>query len=228
MSDLWRFPVKSFGGERLRRAFVGPFGMLGDRRHAVVDAVGEGVSARRVSALLGYRAHYADGDAAEDVRIDGPAVACVDADDPRLTTRLAEVVGGPARIVRTGASAHDVAPLHLISSASLAGLGALLGDAELDRRRFRANLVIEPEGGDPFAEAGWVGRTVRVGGEGPVLTIAAPTERCAVTTFDPETLERRPEVHGTIARERENFFGVYALVARAGWVAVGDPLLPAD
>ena len=31
MSDLWRFPVKSFGGERVRRAFVGPFGLLGDR-----------------------------------------------------------------------------------------------------------------------------------------------------------------------------------------------------
>ena len=40
MADLWRFPVKSFGGERLRRAFVGPFGILGDRRVAVVDGAG--------------------------------------------------------------------------------------------------------------------------------------------------------------------------------------------
>ena len=51
VSDLWRFPVKSFGGERLRRAFVGPFGVLGDRRFAVVDEDGRGLSARRVFGI---------------------------------------------------------------------------------------------------------------------------------------------------------------------------------
>ena len=64
MSDLWRYPVKSFGGERVRRAFVGPFGLLGDRRFAVVDESGEPVSARRSHALLGFRATYAEAEAA--------------------------------------------------------------------------------------------------------------------------------------------------------------------
>lgn len=43
------------------------------------------------------------------------------------------------------------------------------------------------------------------------------TERCAVTTWDPDTLERDIRVLVTIARERENVFGVYCRVVRGGW-----------
>lgn len=48
------------------------------------------------------------------------------------------------------------------------------------------------------------------------------TECCAVTTWDPDTLERGTRVLATIARERENVFGVDCRVVRGGWVAVGD------
>ena len=37
VSDLWRYPIKSFQGQRDRRAFLSPFGFLGDRRCVVVD-----------------------------------------------------------------------------------------------------------------------------------------------------------------------------------------------
>ena len=43
-----------------------------------------------------------------------------------------------------------------------------------------------------------------------MLAVVSPTERCAVTTFDPDTLERDNRVLAGLARERENFFGVYA------------------
>jgi uncharacterized protein YcbX len=53
VSDLWRFPVKSFGGERGRRVFLGPFGFLGDRACAVVDpSDGQPMTARRAPRLL--------------------------------------------------------------------------------------------------------------------------------------------------------------------------------
>jgi uncharacterized protein YcbX len=54
--------------------------------------------------------------------------------------------------------------------------------------------------------------------------VVSPTERCAVTTFDPDTLERDNRVLAGLARDRENLFGVYAAVARPGWARVGDPV----
>lgn len=224
VSDLWRYPVKSLGGERLRRAFVGPFGVLGDRRHAIVDEHGQGVSARRVSALLGFSARYVDGEAADGLEVTTPGGAVVGPGDNAIPSELWSILDGPGGIVRTAGSVHDIAPIHIVTSRSLAELGRLVGDEEIDHRRFRANLVVEPEAAEPFIESSWVGHRVRVGDDGPVLDVISPTERCSVTTFDPHTLERCPEVHGAIARERDNFFGVYATVIKPGWVRVGDAL----
>src|SRR5690606_20962637 len=72
VSDLWRFPVKSFAGERARRAFVGPFGILGDRRVAVVDEAGTPLTARRAHALLGFRARCAAPETGEGVQVRTP------------------------------------------------------------------------------------------------------------------------------------------------------------
>ena len=55
--------------------------------------------------------------------------------------------------------------------------------------------------------------------------MVSPTERCAITTFDPDTLERDNRVLAGLARERENLFGVYARVVRAGWAEVGGPIV---
>ena len=76
VADLWRYPVKSFGGESTRQTFIGPFGPIGDRRHAVVNRDGEPLSARRQSKLLGYRARYADAEAVEDVNA-GELLRCL-------------------------------------------------------------------------------------------------------------------------------------------------------
>jgi uncharacterized protein YcbX len=60
VADLWRYPVKSFGGERIRRIFVGPYGFHGDRRFAAVTPDGAVLTARRKSAMLGFRARFPD------------------------------------------------------------------------------------------------------------------------------------------------------------------------
>ena len=77
------------------------------------------------------------------------------------------------------------------------------------------------EAGAPFAEAEWVGRRFSLGEDGPLIEVVSPTERCAVTTFDPDTLDRNTDVLANIANRRENLFGVYAVVLRAGWARVG-------
>lgn len=227
MSDLWRFPVKSFGGERTRRVFVGPFGLMGDRRLAVVDDAGEPLSARRAHALLGYRARCEEPDAGEDVHVGTPSGGDVRWDDPALLVELETTLGRPVHMGRSAIGAHDAAPIHLLSTASLAAVSDWVGGEEVDRRRFRANLIVEMTDTRPFAEAAWVGGAIQIGDAGPLLQVVSPTERCAVTTFDPDTLERDNRVLAGLARETENLFGVYAVVARPGWVEVGAPVYTA-
>ena len=95
VSDLWRFPVKSFAGEQVRRAFVGPFGIIGDRRHAVQEADGTVLTARRAHALLGFAASYDDGEAAEGASVATPSGFELAWDDPGLQRELSELVGRP-------------------------------------------------------------------------------------------------------------------------------------
>ena len=224
VSDLWRFPVKSFGGERLRRAYLGPFGVLGDRRHAVLDpAEGAAVSARRRSALLGYSARSGDPDTGEQVVVTTPEGVSLAPDDPGLSRDLSERLGREVAMARTPAAVHDCAPVHLVSEGSLAAAGRWV-DGEIDRRRFRANVIVDVEEPGPFVEAAWPGHLLALGEEA-ALHVVTPAERCAVTTYDPDTLERDTRVLAGIARERENLFGVYATVSAQGWVAVGDPVV---
>ena len=220
VADLWRYPVKSFGGESTRRTFIGPFGPIGDRRHAVVNREGEPLSARRQSRLLGYRAHYADSEAVEDVRVATPDGRVLSLDDPDLETELDRLLDRPVAFERSGQGFPDAGHVHLVTVQSIAALGEAVGE-DLDRRRFRPNVVIELEQDEPFAEGSWPDSTMRLG-ERVELRVVVQTERCAVTTFDPDTLDRDKRVHEAIARTRENFFGVYAQVVRSGWVSVGD------
>lgn len=222
VSDLWRFPVKSFGGERVRRAFVGPFGILGDRCHAAIADDGETLTARRARPMLGFVARCDEQDAGGGVAVTTPSGLELPWDDPGVAAELTRALGRGVRLVRSPLGVHDAAPIHLVSVASLDAASAWTAGEPLDRRRFRANLIVEAEGDEPFAEAGWVDRTLAIGDDGPELRVVVQTERCAVTTFDPDTLERDNRVLAGLARERENLFGVYAQVVRPGWVHVGD------
>jgi hypothetical protein len=208
----------------VRRAFVGPFGLLGDRRHAVVGPEGDPLTARRAHALLGFRAACADPDAGEGVHVTTPEGWELPVDDPAVADEVARALGYRVSLVRSALGVHDAAPVHLLTSASLTAAQDWVGGEEVDRRRFRANVVIELDDPEPFAEAGWVERSLTLGDDGPVLDVVSPTERCAVTTFDPDTLERDDRVLAGLARARENLFGVYARVARPGWAHVGAPV----
>lgn len=115
----------------------------------------------------------------------------------------------------------DEATVHLVTTATLDRLRALSPASRFEVPRFRPNLVIEtPDGSAGFVENDWIGRTLTVGGA--ELRIDGPCPRCVMTTLAQGTLPKDPTVLRTAVRENGGNVGVYASVARGGWVRRGD------
>lgn len=129
----------------------------------------------------------------------------------------------------------DYAPIHLITTATLAQLSALRPDIRFDARRFRPNFVVETAAGrSGFVENGWIGRTIAIGDE-VRLRISDPTPRCSVPTLAQKDIPRDPQVLRAIVEHNrlpvpllENealpCAGVYGFVMRGGTVRRGDAL----
>lgn len=121
----------------------------------------------------------------------------------------------------------DAYPLLLASTASLAALNDWLaeaGEEAVPMSRFRPNLVVD--GAPAWAEDGWAGRPLRIGGVR--FRAAGRCDRCVVTTTDQETGIRGKEPLRTLARhrkvEQKLLFGLHLVPATTGTVAVGDPV----
>ena len=233
--ELWRYPVKSLQGQRLDAVDVGPQGLTGDRQWALFDrSTGFGLTARRVPDLLFAAGRLrADGDV-EVVLPDGTVTADDDVLSDWLgrpvTLRAAEAERGPRQYenpfdvgddAEDGWDAFEGASGALHDSSrirvSLVSTGTL---GTWDRRRFRANVLLDGSGEDDL-----VGGTVRLGGA--VLDIGMPVSRCVmVTRPQPGGIGRDTGVLKTIHRERGSTLAVGALVPVPGRVAVGDALTP--
>jgi uncharacterized protein YcbX len=110
----------------------------------------------------------------------------------------------------------------IISLASVDDVGSRGGDAQLDPRRFR--MLIELDGVEAYAEDGWRGRRLRVGGAG--LSLGGRIPRCAMTTLAPDTGEKDFDTLKVLAQHRkvgtELLLGVYGDVEQPGRIEVGD------
>jgi uncharacterized protein len=60
LHSLWRFPVKSMGGEELYAADVTPGGLLGDRAYAFVDTENKVGTAKKRPSLLQFQARFVE------------------------------------------------------------------------------------------------------------------------------------------------------------------------
>jgi uncharacterized protein YcbX len=130
----------------------------------------------------------------------------------------------------------DYAPIHLITTATLAQLTAHHPAGRFDARRFRPNLVIAPADGlTGFVENDWVGREVLIGPD-VRLRIIDPSPRCVVTTLahgdevppDPGILRtiaghNRPPVP-TLGGQQWPCAGTYAIVVRGGTIHRDDAI----
>jgi uncharacterized protein len=223
IARLWRYPVKSVGGEECERLELNARGVEGDRRYAILNRegkLGSGKTTRRfrqIDGLLELRAVY-QGDVPEFVFADGTRIL---ASDPRIHGALSSALKVPVTLAREQDVAHlDAGPVHLITTAALAWLRAKLPDALIDERRFRPNLVIDVPGSTQV-ELDWLGRTLAIGGE-VKLRLTAPTERCRMVTLQQHKLPYDPRVLGSIIRDADSGFGAYAEVVTPGTIARGD------
>lgn len=125
---------------------------------------------------------------------------------------------------------QDVAPVTLLTTASLRAAAHLHPAGDWDVRRFRPNFLIDVEG-DRFVENDWSGCRLTIGEV--VLEVSFPTPRCVMTTLAQEELPVDREVLRTLARHnrvdiegtgRFTCFGAYANVVEPGRIAVGDPV----
>jgi uncharacterized protein YcbX len=108
IAQLWRYPVKSMGGEALQEARVTEAtGILGDRAYALLDvATGRIASAkhpRHWGALLNHGARVVDreGERHPRVQITPSGGEPLHSDDPDIDRRLSAVVGRDVRLVQT-------------------------------------------------------------------------------------------------------------------------------
>jgi uncharacterized protein YcbX len=220
VAELWRYPVKSMLGERRDELEVSARGAAGDRLYAVRDAegkLGSGKNSRRhrrIEGLFGFSAAYEG----EVPRITFPGGRSLLASDPAVHEALSSALGLPVTIsFEEQLRYHDAEPLHLVTTGSLARLGA-------DARRFRPNLVIDTADD----EATWTGKTLRVGEV--TLQIVDRTERCVMITMAQSELGDEPGLLRAISQGGgEPLFGVYAEVLVPGRIRRGDRLhlLPA-
>jgi uncharacterized protein YcbX len=232
--ELWRYPVKSLHGERLDAAEVGPEGITGDRQWALFDLdTGFGLTARRVPEML-FGSSRLRADGGVDVVLPDGTVT----DDDRVLSDwlgrrvelrraapLSEGGVGPTYEAPVDDEAPDRDDWELWQGAagpfhdsprirlSLVSTGTL---GSWDRRRFRANVLLDGAG-----EEEWEGREAALGEVR--LRFGRPIERCVMTTRpQPGGIARDTSVLKTIHRERGGLLAVRAAVLTPGTVRVGD------
>jgi uncharacterized protein YcbX len=213
VASLHRWPVKSMGGVDAELLEVDAHGAAGDRAWAVFDefkGAPRRLTAREAPRLLLWHA--------TDDAVTGPDGTAYPLGDPGLAEALSADLGRPVTMRHDPALQQDLPDSLLITfGASHRRVEEALGP--LDPRRWRTNIHVEGDT-DPYAEAGWEGRELRVGE--PRLRLLHPCERCAIPTRDPDTAEKDPRILRHLAAEHALLFGINARALHPVTIRVGD------
>lgn len=205
IAELWRYPVKSLAGERLREADLEIDGIVGDRIYQVRHGDGRIVDARAHPKMLALHPGLTPNG---DLLIDGKPW---DLAEMRQIVENASAVGPVHLERRQDAERFDVLPLLVTTDGAVGALG-------YDHRRLRPNILIG--GVDGLAERTWKGRTLRIGPA--MIGVLRLRERCVMTTWDPDTQEQSPEVFEKIQERFDGRFGLDCWVICGGTIHEGD------
>jgi uncharacterized protein YcbX len=228
---IFRYPVKSMGGERLEVANLGWYGLDGDRRLAfrrIDDRSGfPWLTASKLPDLLLFAPHRredgARGDLPTHVRTpDGEELPVF---GEELATEVARRHGAPVQMMQMNHGIFDEASISVIAFDTVREIGRLAGRS-LDVRRFRPNVLVRLLRSGPFQEDEWVGGVLSFGegDDAPAIAVTMRDVRCSMVNFDPDSARPAPEVLKAVVREHQNTAGIYGTVTRIGRLAVGQPM----
>ncbi len=225
--EVVRYPVKSMAGVPADSAFLGWHGLEGDRRFAFRKAGDTSsfpwLSASRLPELLLYQP-VATGDGAPTfTRVRTPSGSEVELRGEALQREISERLGSAVELMELKHGIFDDATVSVINLATIAGIGREAG-VEIDRRRMRANILLDTPDVEPFLEERWIGG-ILVFGEGdsaPAVSVTARDLRCVMINLDPDTAVQDARVMKAVVRLNGNNAGVYGTVVRTGTIQVGQ------
>src|SRR6266481_2371595 len=228
---LFRYPVKSMGGERLEVANLGWHGLDGDRRLAfrrLDDRSGfPWLTASRLPDLLLFgpqrREDGVQGELPTHIRTpDGEEMPVFGED---LATEVGRRYGAPVQMMQLNHGIFDEANISVIAFDTVREIGRLAG-RNLDVRRFRPNVVVRLLRSVPFQEDEWVGGVLSFGegDDAPAIAVTMRDIRCSMVNFDPDSASPAPEVLKAVVRANQNTAGIYGTVTRIGRLAVGQTI----
>lgn len=242
IAALYRYPVKGFSAERVDQARLaageafpgdrlfavedGPSGFdpaapafVSKQRFTVLAKIAEVAQARtRWDAASGRLSAQAPGrgELSADLRAaEGKAAFAA-----WLGELLGEAATGPLRVIDGEGHRfldHPQGHVSVLNLASVADLAARL-ERPVDPLRFRANIHID--GWPAWAENGWTGREMRLGGAR--ARVFSAITRCAAPGVDPATALRDIDVTGALHRFYGHILcGIYVQVIAPGEVESG-------
>lgn len=236
LDQIWRYPIKGIGAERLRAIDLTPSLPLPlDRAWAMLEDGGDASDGWR-SCRNFLRGAKGPSLMAITCRVDGDLIHLSHPDRPDISTApeaidaalfewLAPIYPAErpkaAALVKSppeGMADVSFASVSVLNPSSLRALGQKL-DQDLDRRRFRGNLWIE--GLAPWEEFDLVGKNLTIGDT--TLEVMETITRCRATEANPQTGQRDAN---TLKALQDGWghqdFGVNAMVRIGGQIKVGD------
>jgi uncharacterized protein YcbX len=251
VESVWRYPVKSMRGEELDEIFASYAGVYGDRLFAFSSTASvKGFpffTGREQRQLLRYRPRFRNPEKAArpinqlEAEALSPSINPVSAtaaelmmdvetpdgrtlaiDDPALIDALCTGLDRKHQLtlLRSDRAMTDCRPLSIFAVQTANRIGHEAG-ISVDKRRFRANLYLDLEADEGFAEDQFVGKTLRIGPK-VIACVLQRDARCMMIILDPDTAEKTPAILKQVAQGHEGMAGVYAAVLVEGTIRKGD------
>jgi uncharacterized protein len=244
VAQLWRYPVKSLLGERLRELRVIADGVDGDRMWGIQDrSDGRILTARREPQLL-----FASSRVAEHSRL--PVITLPDGQEltgpgPATDAALSAWLARPVTLVEAAESKAaraeyfadatddasqaiewtmpkgrfvDAFPVLVMTTAGLRGGASVYPSGTWDVRRFRPNILVQMDG-EGWYEDAWAECRMNVGS-----AQLAPRRRCVRCTMVNRAqpgLDRDVNIYKTLHRTHGGEAGMWSEVIQPGIIPEG-------
>ena len=206
VSEIWRYPVKSLKGERLKETEITKLGIPGDRQIAVIREINRRfLTSRSKPKLLGLQG---------SINADGvPTINGHRWDSAEALQLVREAAGEAVTLQQVPApQAFDVLPLLVATDGAARYLN-------IDHRRLRPNILLADV--PDLEERNWPGRVIAIGSAR--IHAEKLRDRCVMTTFHPDTQQQDPSVLHRIVYELDGSTALDSSVITPGKIRVGDP-----